>query len=140
LEGVADRPTLRASSDLPEAQERTGAAVIESALLVHRLLGPGLLETVYESCLADELERRGHGIERQVVLPVVFRGVVLDAAFRIDLRVDRSVIVEVKAVEAVLPIHRAQLLSYLKLTGIRLGLLLNFNRPTLRGGIHRLVV
>lgn len=114
--------------------------IIDAALLVHRTLGPGLLESVYEQCLACELGARGVTVSRQVVVPVSYRDIRIDAGFRMDLVVDGTVVVEVKASEKLLPVHKAQLLTYLKLSGHRLGLLMNFNVPRLRDGIHRLVL
>ena len=113
--------------------------VVDSALTVHRELGPGLLESVYEHCLAFELEQRGVAVSRQVQVPVRYRGVELNAGLRIDLLVGGSVVVEVKAVESLQPVHDAQLLTYLKLAGHRLGLLINFNVPLLKHGIRRLI-
>ncbi len=103
------------------------------------MLGPGLLESAYEECLAYELMQRGLAFERQKPIPIVYKGVVLDCGFRLDLVVDDLVIVELKAVNQLEPIHEAQLLTYLKLSGVRLGLLLNFNVLQLRKGIRRLV-
>lgn len=113
--------------------------VIGSAIAVHRALGPGLLESAYEACLAYELAERGLAIERQKALPVTYRGVHVDCGYRIDLLVEGLVVVELKAVEKLDPIHEAQLLSYLKLSGCRVGLLINFNVKMLKEGIHRMV-
>lgn len=113
--------------------------IIGSAIDVHRELGPGLLESTYEACLAYELVERGLRVDRQKSLPVQYRGVSLDCGYRIDLLVEDLVIVELKAVERLEPIHEAQLLSYLKLSGVPIGLLLNFNVTVLRRGIRRLV-
>lgn len=113
-------------------------AVVDAAIKVHSALGPGLLESVYEACLAHELAQRGLGIERQVSLPVRYGGVVVDAGLRLDLVVEQCLVVELKTVEALLPIHTAQLLTYLKLGDYPLGLLLNFNVPHLKDGIKRL--
>ena len=113
--------------------------VIDAALAVHRVLGPGLLESAYEACLAHELGLRSIRVQRQVELPVLYRGMRLDVGYRIDLLVDDSLIVEVKAVSRVLPIHEAQLLSYLRLSRRRVGLLLNFNVDLLRNGIQRVL-
>jgi GxxExxY protein len=112
--------------------------VVDSAMKVHSALGPGLLESAYKACLAFELADRGLAVESEVPLPVTYRGIKLNAAYRIDFIVADSVIVEVKAVEKILPVHRAQLLAYLKLSGKKLGLLLNFNVPRLKDGITRL--
>jgi GxxExxY protein len=114
--------------------------VIGAAIAVHRALGPGLLESTYEACLAYELSERGQGVERQKALPVKYRGVNLDCGYRIDLLVEGKIIIELKAVERLEPIHKAQLLSYLKLSGCRLGLLINFNVRLLKYGIHRIVL
>jgi GxxExxY protein len=123
----------------PEGKiDRISAAVIGCAIEVHRCLGPGLLESAYESCLAYELGTRGCRVERQRPMPVVYRGVRLDCGYRLDLVVDELVVVELKAVESLLPIHGAQLLSYLKLSGLPLGLLINFNVGLLKHGIRRL--
>jgi GxxExxY protein len=111
--------------------------VIGAAMTVHTALGPGLLESTYETCLEHELHKLNRIVQRQVVLPVHYDGLVLDAAYRIDLLIDNTVVVELKSVEKILPIHEAQLLSYLKLSGKRFGLLINFNVPHLRDGIKR---
>ena len=114
--------------------------VIGSAIEVHRLLGPGLLESAYEECLCHELHLRNIGFRRQVDLPVAYKGVHLDCGYRMDVVVENSVIVEIKCVERLASIHDAQLLTYLRLSGIRVGLLINFNSPVLRQGIIRRVV
>jgi GxxExxY protein len=113
--------------------------IIRCALAVHSALGPGLLESAYEACLAYELRAAGLAVQTQVALPVQYREVRLDVGYRIDLLVENAVIVELKAVDHVLPIHKAQLLSYLKLRDCRVGLLINFNVPHLREGITRMV-
>ncbi len=113
--------------------------IIGAALEVHRALGPGLLESAYEECLARELALRGVRLERQKALPVEYKGARLDCGYRLDLLVEGSVVVEIKAIDAILPIHEAQLLTYLKLGGWSVGLLLNFNVPVLRDGICRMV-
>ena len=115
-------------------------SIIGAGIEVHRALGPGLLESVYESALAFELKKRGHKIEQQKPQPVVYKGTVLDSGgYRLDLVVDGTVIVELKSIERLEPIHDAQLLSYLRLSGFKVGLLMNFNVPVLRQGIRRLV-
>jgi GxxExxY protein len=113
--------------------------VLDSAMKIHTALGCGLLENIYETCLANELNRRGLEVRNQVVIPVHYEGAILDVGYRLDLLVGDKVIVEVKAVEKVLALHRAQLLSYLKLGGFKPGLLLNFNTVHLREGIKRVV-
>lgn len=112
--------------------------VVDAAIAVHSALGPGLLESVYEACLAHELQQRGLRIERQLVLPVRYGDILVEAGLKLDLLVERSVVLELKAVENLLPIHMAQLLTYLKLGNYPLGLLLNFNVPRMREGIKRL--
>ena len=122
-----------------ERLNRITEAVIGAAIEVHKALGPGLLESAYEACLAYELGRRGLKVEQQKPLPVVDGEITLDCAYRLDLLVENEVIVEIKAVERLLPIHRAQLLSYLKLSGCKVGLLINFNVRTLKNGLRRVV-
>lgn len=115
--------------------------VIGAAIEVHRELGPGLLESAYEECLCHELHLRGLGFQRQVPLPVNFKGINLDCGYRIDVVVEDTAVLEVKCVEHILPVHEAQLLTYLKLLRERVGLILNFHVATLvRGGIVRKVV
>jgi GxxExxY protein len=106
---------------------------------VHRALGPGLLESAYEACLAHELSLRGLAVRRQVPLPIVYEGLTLEAGYRLDLLVGDLVIVEIKAVEGLLRLHEAQLITYLKLSGLSLGLLINFNVGLFRDGVRRLV-
>ncbi|HEX42678.1 MAG TPA: GxxExxY protein [Phycisphaerales bacterium] len=113
--------------------------IIGAAIDVHRALGPGLLESAYEACLAFDLTARGLRVERQRALPVVYRDVKLDCGYRLDLVVESAVAVELKAVDHVLPIHKAQLLSYLRLSGLKAGLLINFNVKMLKDGTIRLV-
>lgn len=107
---------------------------------IHAMLGPGLLESAYEACLAQELANRGFRVQRQVGLPIVYEGRKLELGYRIDLLVEQLVIVEVKCVEAIHPVHQAQLLSYLRLSGKQVGLLINFHVAHLKDGIRRLVV
>jgi GxxExxY protein len=113
--------------------------VIELAIEVHRELGPGLLESAYEECLCYELSRSGLAFIRQVPLPVRYKEVLLDCGYRIDVVVESNLLLELKTVEAIAPIHEAQLLTYLKLSKLRTGLLLNFNVPLLKDGIKRMV-
>lgn len=113
--------------------------IVDAAMKVHTALGPGLLESAYEVCLQHELVQRGLSVRSQVTLPVEYDGVKLDAGYRIDLLVEDAVIVELKSVERLLPIHDAQLLSYLKLSGRQVGLLINFNVLHLKDGIRRMV-
>lgn len=115
-------------------------AILNAAFHVHSILGPGLLESAYEGCLEHVLVKRGHTVVRQVVAPLVFEDLVIDRGYRLDLLVDREVVIEVKAVDRVLPLHSAQLLTYLKLTGLQVGLLLNFNVLRLKDGIVRRIL
>ncbi len=115
-------------------------AIIGAAIEVHRALGPGLLESAYEECLCRELSLRGIDFERQRELPIEYKGLRLDCGYRIDLLVAGMVIVELKAVETLLPIHEAQLLTYMRLGGWKVGLLINFNVPVLKQGIRRRVL
>jgi GxxExxY protein len=114
--------------------------IIGAAIEVHKSLGPGLLEAVYEQCLAIELAHRGLDVLRQVNVPIVYRDVTIDAAYRADMLVNGLVVLELKAVEVVLPVHEAQLLSYMRLLNKRIGLLLNFHVPVMTKGIHRRVL
>lgn len=113
--------------------------IIQAAMKVHTMLGPGLLESIYETCLEKEIANLMLDVKRQVGVPIVYEGVRLEGGFRIDLLVEGSVVVEVKAVEEFHPVHRAQLHSYLKLSGHRLGLLLNFNVEHMKDGIKRII-
>ena len=122
-----------------ENLNRITEKIIGAAIAVHRGLGPGLLESAYEACLGFELAERGLKVERQKPLPVVYRGVQLECGYRLDLLVDERVIVEVKAVDRLAPIHQAQLLSYLRLSGCKVGLLINFNVKVLKDGVRRVV-
>jgi GxxExxY protein len=114
--------------------------VIALAINVHRQLGPGLLESAYEECLCYELKQSGVVFARQVPLPVTYKDVRLECGYRIDIVVERELIVEIKAIERLLPIHDAQMLTYLRLSGIKIGLLMNFNSVVLREGLRRLVL
>jgi GxxExxY protein len=114
--------------------------IIGAAIEVHRALGPGLLESAYEECLCRELSLRQVPFERQRPLPVVYKGFRLDCGYRLDVLVADTVVVELKAVESLLPIHEAQLLTYLKLGGWKVGLIINFNVPVLKQGIRRRVL
>jgi GxxExxY protein len=113
--------------------------IIECAIKVHRALGPGMLESAYEACLFYELNKAGLKVQRQLTLPIIYDGVKIDAGYRIDLLVEDEVVVELKAVEKVHPIFNAQLLSYLRLSNKKLGLLINFNVKLLREGVERVV-
>ena len=119
---------------------KTTEAIIGAAIEVHRVLGPGLLESAYEECLCRELALQQVRFERQRPLPVEYEGLLLDCGYRLDLLVSDTVVVEIKAVESLLPIHEAQLLTYLRVGGWKAGLLINFNVPVLKTGIRRCVL
>ena len=127
------------TNDLGELNRLTGQ-IIGAAIEVHRHLGPGLLESTYEACLAYELEQLGLSFERQKPLPLVYKEMRLDQGYRIDLLVEQQVVVELKVVEEIAPVHEAQLLSYLKLSGCSVGLLINFDVKLLKDGIRRFKV
>ena len=120
-------------------QERLTGEIIGAAIEVHRHLGPGLLESTYQACLSQELELRGVPFEYEKPLPLEYKGVRLDCGYRLDLVVGKLVIVEFKAVEKIEPIHEAQLLTYLRLSNLWLGLIINFNVPVLKDGLKRIV-
>jgi GxxExxY protein len=118
--------------------EITGT-IIGAAIEVHRALGPGLLESAYEACLAHEIAEQGLSVESQKPLPLIYKSIRLDCGYRLDLLVENTVIVEIKSVDTLLPIHTAQLLSYLKLADLQVGLLINFNVEILKNGVRRIV-
>jgi GxxExxY protein len=120
-------------------ENEIGKLVIDASMKVHTALGAGLLETIYETCLAHELEKQGLTVKKQAALPIVYDDLRVDNAFRIDLLVDDKVVVELKAIDKLLPVHTAQLLSYLKLGKYKLGYLLNFNVVHMKDGIKRMV-
>ncbi len=125
---------------IPDAVNETSGIIVDAAFQVHKTLGPGLLESVYEECLRYELSNRELEVKQQVQVPLMYKELQFDCGFRIDLLVNDEVVVEVKAVEAVLPIHSAQLLTYLKITEHRVGLLINFNKTKIKNRIHRFVL
>ncbi len=124
--------------DIDEVNHCSGQ-VVDAAMKVHAALGPGLLETAYEACLAYELRRRGLAVRRQVPIPILYDGQKIRVGYRADLLADDMVLIELKAIASVLPIHEAQVLSYLNLGGFKVGLLINFNVRRLKDGIRRLV-
>jgi GxxExxY protein len=124
---------------LPPRIERLATVVVDAAFQVHNTLGPGLLESVYETCLCHELACRKVPFRRQVSVPVVYRDIRLDSGLRLDLLVDEELVVEIKAVEEHLSLYEAQLLTYLKLVDVRLGLLINFNVELIKHGISRVI-
>ena len=124
------------TNDIDELAQK----VVDAAFNVHQKLGPGLLESVYEKCLCYELAKRNISFTSQVSLPVIYDNVKIEAGFRLDIVVENSIIIEIKAVEDLSSLHRAQLMTYLKLTGIRLGFLINFNIPYFKNGIKRIIL
>ena len=130
---------MKDAKEPPVNEEEIGALVVDSAIKVHSALGPGLLESAYRACLAHELEMRGLDVSQEQPLPIRYEGAEISVGYRIDLVLNQKVIVELKAVERLLPIHTAQVLSYLKLSGCKLGFLINFNVLHLKDGIKRVV-
>jgi GxxExxY protein len=124
---------------ISESVNDVSGSIVDAAYTVHKYLGPGLLEGVYEVCLAYELRERGHIVETELAVPVIYKGIRLEAGLRLDMLVDNCVIIELKAIEKLAPIHEAQVLTYLKLTGHRVGLLINFNSCQIKDGIKRMV-
>lgn len=129
----------RGAEGAEKAHNEISKSVIGAAIEVHRALGPGLLEAVYATCLAREFQLHGLGFEREVAVPVSYKGIRLYTAYRVDFLVERRVIVELKTVDRLHPVHLSQLLTYLRLTETRLGLLINFNVTVLRDGVRRVV-
>jgi len=125
---------------LSEEEERIGTAIIEAAYRVHKALGPGLLEKIYEVCLCHELKKAGFDVKRQLYLPVFYDGIMFDEGLKLDVLVNDKVICELKAVDVVNPVWEAQLLSHLRLTKRRLGYLINFNVPVIKKGIKRMIL
>jgi GxxExxY protein len=126
--------------EIEDSKDPRTSPIIGAAIEVHRHLGPGLLESAYEECLCHELHLRGLGFKRQIEIPVLYKGLKLDCGYKLDLIIQDEIILELKSVEKLLPVHEAQLLTYLKLTGKKVGLLINFNVPLLTQGIIRRVL
>ena len=124
---------------LTAEEERIGKIIVDAAIAVHRFLGPGLLESVYEVCFCHELAKRGLALRRQVMVPILYDGIIFEEGLRLDVLVEDRVICELKAVAVMNPVYEAQLLSQLKLTGNRLGYLINFNVPLIKNGIKRVI-
>ena len=124
---------------IPEHIEAIARDAVDSALAVHRALGPGLLESAYRDCLHLELKARGHQVDREQLLPITYRDQIIPGAYRTDLLIDKSLLIELKAIEAIQPIHRVQLTTYLRLQRLPLGLLINFHVPLLKDGLHRVL-
>ncbi|HEY2981371.1 MAG TPA: GxxExxY protein [Anaerolineales bacterium] len=125
---------------IPPEIERVGKALLDAAFKVHSTLGPGLLESVYESATAHVIRKGGLLVDTQVKQPIIFEGELLESGFRLDMRIENCVIAELKSVETMNPVYEAQLMTYLRLSGIRLGFLINFNVAHLKDGIKRMVV
>lgn len=124
---------------IPEELDEIGRKIVDAAYIVHKMLGPGLLEKVYEVCFCHEIAKRGLNYQRQVNIPIVYDGITFEEGLRLDVIVEKSVICELKAIEIVNPVWEAQILSHLKLTGKRLGYLINFNVANIGKGIRRFV-
>ncbi len=125
---------------LSDKEERIGKAIVEAAYRVHKELGPGLLEKVYEVCFSHELRKMGFEVQRQIDIPISYDGIEFDEGLRLDVLVENLVISELKAVDQVNPVWEAQIISHLKLTGLRLGYLINFNVPVIKKGIRRFIL
>ena len=135
-----EKPEKRVFLPIPPEVERNGKIVLDAAYKIHTALGPGLLESVYEACLAYEIRKTGVRVETQVAMPVIYEDVSVESGLRLDLLVAQCVIVEIKAVERLVPLHEAQLLTYLRISGLRLGFIINFNSLRLKEGIKRMIV
>ncbi len=131
---------MKTSIRLPPETETVARHVVDAAVRIHSSLGPGLLESVYETCLCIELNRRNVQYRQQVSVPILYEGVSVEPGLRLDLLVGDCVVVELKSTEKLLPVHHAQVLSYLKLSKVRLGLLLNFNVTLMKQGIRRVIL
>jgi GxxExxY protein len=136
---MSHREDAKTQSTNRDFLNRTAKVIIDKAIVVHSRLGPGLLESVYRTCLTHEIRRAGHHVVVERLVPIYYDGLELDGAYRLDMLVNDAVVVELKTVERLLPVHQAQLLSYLKLCDKRLGLLINFHVPYVTGGIKRMV-
>ncbi|MBV9510919.1 MAG: GxxExxY protein [Caulobacteraceae bacterium] len=134
------RSTRRALEEPSKEAETVARAVVDAGLKVHRILGPGLLESAYEHCLTHELHARGLAVRRQVMLPIVYEDVALDAGYRLDILVNDQIIIEIKAIEALTRLHEAQIITYLRLSKLKLGFLMNFNVPLFKDGLKRVVL
>ena len=132
-----DHQAHQGHQEVDAKTDRIARTVIDSGFKVHKTLGPGLLESAYEHCLAYELLQRGLTVRRQVPLPIIYEGTKLDAGYRLDILVENSVVLETKAIDALTRLHEAQMLTYLRLSGLRLGLLMNFNVALFRQGVRR---
>jgi GxxExxY protein len=131
---------MKANVPIPPELNNLARKAVDAAFAVHSALGPGLLEGIYETCLFHELTKRGLRVERQVSLPVIYDNLILEEGLRLDMLVEDALVLELKTVEVILPVHLAQVLTYLKLSGRRLGLLMNFNVAKIKDGIKRIVL
>ena len=134
------RPPKKVYAPIPPEVERVGKVVLDAAFKVHTALGPGLLESVYETTVAYEVRKGGLLVETQVAIPIVYEKIKLESGLRLDMLVEKCLIVELKSVEKLNPVYEAQLMTYLRLSNVRIGFLINFNVPHLREGIKRMVV
>lgn len=125
---------------LTDREERAGKAIVNSAFIIHKNLGPGLLEKIYEVCFVHELRKRGMEVQRQIDIPIQYDGIIFDEGLRLDVLVENLAVCELKAVDQVNPVWEAQILSHLKLTNLRLGYLINFNVPLIKQGIKRFIL
>jgi GxxExxY protein len=132
-------PPKKVFQTIPLEVESVGKTVLDAAFRVHTVLGPGLLESVYQTAMAHVLRKGGSIVETEVVLPIMFEGEKLESGLRLDMRIEKCVIIELKSVETMNPVYEAQLMTYLRLSGLRLGFLINFNVPHLKDGIKRMV-
>jgi len=130
---------MKFTTQITETEEKIGKSVVNAAYKIHKALGPGLLERVYEVCMEHELKKAGFDVKRQINIPIVYDGITFDEGLRLDLLVNDSVIIELKAVELVNPVWEAQIISHLKLTNFNLGYLINFNVPLIKQGIRRFI-
>jgi len=133
-------PQKQVHLPLSPEMERLATLIVDAAFAVHKNLGPGLLEGIYEPCFCHEIGKRGAAMERQVVVPLVYDGIRFDEGLRIDVLVEKCIICELKAIEMIKPVHESQVLTYLKLTNNRLGFLINFNVPLIKYGIRRIIL
>ena len=138
-DSVGNETDVTKIKPISESVNDVSGSIVDAAYTVHKYLGPGLLESVYEVCLAYELTERGHTVVTELVVPVIYKNIRLETGLRLDMLVDNCVIIELKAIEKLIPIHEAQVLTYLKLTGHRVGLLINFNSCQIKDGIKRVV-
>jgi GxxExxY protein len=139
-QGREERQERQGRGEPSASLDRLVRSVVDAGLKVHRTLGPGLFESVYEQCLAFELQSRGVRFRRQAVLPIIYEGARLEAGFRLDILVDDKIVVEIKSVDALSRLHEAQVLTYLRLSGCSIGLLMNFNTVLFKQGVRRLVM